>query len=62
MKYRKEKDTMGTILVPENAYYGPQTQRAAENFPIGDLKLKPGAGIAGFKTGRCDYGGGPGGR
>jgi fumarate hydratase class II len=26
MKYRKEKDTMGTILVPENAYYGPQTQ------------------------------------
>jgi fumarate hydratase class II len=39
MKYRKEKDTMGTILVPENAYYGPQTQRAAENFPIGDLKL-----------------------
>jgi fumarate hydratase class II len=39
MKYRKEKDTMGTVLVPETAYYGPQTQRAAENFPIGDLKL-----------------------
>jgi fumarate hydratase, class II len=39
MKYRKEKDTMGTVLVPENAYYGPQTQRAVENFPIGDLKL-----------------------
>ena len=39
MKYRKEKDTMGTVLVPEAAYYGPQTQRAAENFPIGDLKL-----------------------
>jgi fumarate hydratase class II len=39
MKYRKEKDTMGTVLVPEVAYYGPQTQRAAENFPIGDLKL-----------------------
>ena len=37
MKYRKEKDTMGTVLVPESAYYGPQTQRAAENFPIGDL-------------------------
>jgi fumarate hydratase class II len=30
---------MGTVLVPEVAYYGPQTQRAAENFPIGDLKL-----------------------
>jgi fumarate hydratase class II len=39
MKYRKEKDTMGTVLVPETAYYGPQTQRAADNFPIGDLKL-----------------------
>ena len=32
---------MGTVLVPETAYYGPQTQRAAENFPIGDLKLPP---------------------
>ena len=39
MKYRKEKDTMGTVMVPEAAYYGPQTQRAADNFPIGDLKL-----------------------
>ncbi len=39
MKYREEKDTMGTVLVPQSAYYGPQTQRAAENFPIGDLKL-----------------------
>ncbi len=39
MKYRKEKDTMGTVRVPETAYYGPQTQRAVDNFPIGDLKL-----------------------
>jgi fumarate hydratase class II len=39
MKYRKEKDTMGTVMVPETAYYGPQTQRAADNFPIGDLKF-----------------------
>jgi fumarate hydratase class II len=39
MKYRKEKDTMGTVLVPETAYYGPQTQRAIDNFPIGTLKL-----------------------
>lgn len=36
---RKETDTMGTVLVPETAYYGAQTQRAADNFPIGDLKL-----------------------
>ena len=39
MKYRKEKDTMGTVMVPETAYYGSQTQRAVDNFPIGDLKL-----------------------
>ena len=30
---------MGTVMVPETAYYGPQTQRAADNFPIGDLRL-----------------------
>ena len=30
---------MGTVLVPQSAYYGPQTQRAVDNFPIGDLKL-----------------------
>ncbi len=31
---------MGTVMVPESAYYGPQTQRAADNFPIGDLRLQ----------------------
>jgi fumarate hydratase class II len=39
MKFREEKDTMGTVRVPQNAYYGPQTQRAAENFPIGNLTI-----------------------
>jgi fumarate hydratase class II len=39
MNYREEKDTMGTIRVPENAYYGAQTQRAVQNFPISDLRL-----------------------
>jgi fumarate hydratase class II len=39
MKYRKEKDTMGTVMVPQSAYYGPQTQRAVDNFPIGDLTI-----------------------
>ena len=34
MTYREEKDTMGTVRVPENAYYGAQTARAVENFPI----------------------------
>lgn len=41
MKYREEKDSMGTVKVPQMAYYGAQTQRAAENFPIGDLRLPP---------------------
>ena len=27
------------MRVPENAYYGPQTARAAENFPISGLTL-----------------------
>ncbi len=39
MKYRIEKDAMGSVRVPENAYYGPQTQRAVENFPISGLKM-----------------------
>ena len=28
-------------MVPQTAYYGPQTQRAVENFPIGNLKIPP---------------------
>ncbi|MGD8666873.1 MAG: class II fumarate hydratase [Desulfobacterales bacterium] len=39
MTYRKEKDTMGTVMVPQSAYYGAQTQRAVDNFPIGHLTL-----------------------
>lgn len=34
MRYRQESDSMGAVQVPENAYYGAQTQRAVENFPI----------------------------
>jgi fumarate hydratase class II len=37
--YREEKDSMGVVRVPEAAYYGAQTQRAADNFPISDLRL-----------------------
>jgi fumarate hydratase, class II len=36
---RIERDSMGDMQVPDNAYYGAQTQRAFENFPISDLKL-----------------------
>ena len=32
---RVEKDSIGEILVPKNAYFGAQTQRAVENFKIG---------------------------
>jgi fumarate hydratase class II len=39
MKYRKEKDSMGTVNVPADAYYGSQTQRAADNFPISGMTL-----------------------
>ena len=40
MKFRKEKDSMGTVKVPADAYYGSQTQRAVDNFPISDLKFQ----------------------
>ena len=36
---RKEKDTMGYVEVPDNAYYGAQTKRASDNFPISDIKI-----------------------
>ncbi len=37
MKYRKEYDSMGEVPVPEDAYYGAQTQRALENFAVSGL-------------------------
>src|SRR5688500_9958514 len=36
---RTERDSMGEMTVPADAYYGAQTARAAENFPISDLRL-----------------------
>src|SRR5256886_10042936 len=36
---RTERDSMGEIQVPGNALYGAQTQRAAENFPISNLRF-----------------------
>ncbi|NQV41795.1 MAG: class II fumarate hydratase [Candidatus Marinimicrobia bacterium] len=35
MKYRIEKDTMGELKVPENCYWGAQTERSRNNFNIG---------------------------
>lgn len=37
--YRIETDSMGEVQVPENAYYGAQTQRAIDNFPISNYRF-----------------------
>ena len=37
--FRTEVDSMGEVLVPANAYYSAQTQRAVENFPISGWQL-----------------------
>jgi aspartate ammonia-lyase len=65
MATRFEKDTMGTVEVPADAYYGAQTQRALTNFPISGLKphralvtatlrIKKCAAEANMATGRLD--------
>jgi fumarate hydratase class II len=42
MEYRIEKDTMGEVKVPADAYYGAQTQRSVENFKIAqDINKMP---------------------
>ena len=38
---RKEKDSLGFVEVPAKAYYGAQTARAVENFPISDIHPDP---------------------
>jgi fumarate hydratase class II len=40
-EYRTEHDSMGDVKVPARAYYGAQTQRAVENFPISGGGLAP---------------------
>lgn len=42
MEFRTEKDTMGEVKVPVNAYYGAQTQRSIDNFKIAqDINRMP---------------------
>ncbi|HIJ89205.1 MAG TPA: aspartate ammonia-lyase, partial [Desulfuromonadales bacterium] len=41
MTTRIEKDSMGEMTVPDSAYYGAQTARAVQNFPISGLKPHP---------------------
>ena len=41
MKFRTERDPLGDVRVPADAYYGAQTRRAVENFPISGLTAPP---------------------
>ena len=38
-EFRREQDSMGEMQVPMQAYYGAQTARAVENFPISSLRF-----------------------
>jgi fumarate hydratase class II len=38
-RYRNEHDSMGDVNVPEDALYGAQTQRAVDNFSIGQQAM-----------------------
>jgi fumarate hydratase class II len=65
MATRTESDTMGTIEVPAEKYWGCQTQRSKENFRIGEERmprevvkafgiLKKAAAVANFELGVLD--------
>ena len=65
MKFRTERDPLGEMQVPADAYYGVQTVRAAENFPISGLRapadlvtatilVKKAAALANQSLGRLD--------
>ncbi|MEO7018778.1 MAG: class II fumarate hydratase [Ktedonobacteraceae bacterium] len=62
---RSERDSMGEMQVPTNAYYGASTQRAMLNFPISDLRfprqfiqalgqIKQSAAVVNGKMGQID--------
>ncbi|MDZ7772034.1 MAG: class II fumarate hydratase [Balneolaceae bacterium] len=40
--FRIEKDSMGEVKVPKDAYYGAQTQRAVDNFPVSGIRFSRG--------------------
>ena len=39
MTFRTEKDSLGTVKVPADVYWGAQTQRSKENFKIGGQRM-----------------------
>ncbi len=44
-KYRTESDSMGSVQVPAERYWGAQTQRSIENFPIGADRFRWGRSV-----------------
>ncbi len=48
MEYRIEKDTMGTVKVPADKYWGAQTERSRNNFKIGPTASMPLEIVYGF--------------
>ena len=48
MDHRIEKDTLGEVKVPADAYWGPQTERSRLNFKIGAVASMPIEIIYGF--------------
>ena len=38
-EFRTERDSLGEVVVPSDAYWGAQTQRAVENFPISGISF-----------------------
>lgn len=48
MSYRIEKDTLGEVKVPKDAYWGPQTERSRSNFKIGAPASMPLEIVYGF--------------
>ncbi len=41
IEMRTERDSMGEVQVPRDAYYGAQTQRAVDNFPVSGWTMPP---------------------
>jgi len=58
-KYRIEKDSMGSMKVPKEAYYGAQTQRAVEDFPVSGLRFQReflyALGLVKYATARVNF-------
>ena len=40
-QYRIEKDSLGEVRVPAHRYWGAQTERSRQNFPIGHELIPP---------------------